>query len=159
MQVTALLCRLESVPPLVPIKVTTLFGDGDEALEPDGRVSANVTRSPRVIGSGPLFVTVMVHPILPPALTVATEAVLVTVRSYTHGSQSMLREPLAPAAPRAGVAPAVPDTAVGDVGAASGDDARKLEPPPPPAPVRLVPTVAAPPPPPVYPAPPPPAPS
>ena len=69
------------MPPLDPMNVTTLLGDGDDALEPDGNVSAKVTRSPRVIGSGPLFLTVIVQPIFPPALTAATEAVLVTVRS------------------------------------------------------------------------------
>ena len=74
-------CRFVLLPPVAVIDCTTLFGDGDVAFEPDGSVSVSVSRSPRVIGSGPLFVTATVHRIVPPALTVAAPADFATVRS------------------------------------------------------------------------------
>ena len=80
-QVTGSRCRLALLPPDVSTETTTLFGLGDAALDAAGRVSVSVSTSPRVIGSGPLFVTATVHRMRPPALTVATSAVLLTVRS------------------------------------------------------------------------------
>ena len=80
-QATGPLSRLVLLAPVVPIETTTLFGVGDAAFEPDGSVSVSVSTSPRVIGSGPLFVTATVQRMRPPALTEATSAVLLTVRS------------------------------------------------------------------------------
>src|SRR6476659_7323927 len=100
---------------------------------------------------GPLFFTATVQVTLPPAFTVGLETVLVRLRSYWHGIQSMVIDPVAPGPEDVGEAvPAAPLTPVGTGAPDTGQVAATwLEPPPPPEPLVVPPsfTVAAPPPP------------
>ena len=80
--VTAPLSMLLFAPPEVLIDVTLKLGPGVAAFGPTGSVSARLIVSPRVIGSGPLFVIATVHVALAPALIVVGETVLVIDRSY-----------------------------------------------------------------------------
>ena len=149
--------RPDATPPETVTPVT-LFAGAGAPFGPAGNVSVRSTVSPLVIGFGPLFFTVMVQVTLPPALMLGDDTVLDSARSYVHGTQVMVTEPVTPGPAAAGDAePAAPVIEVGTEVLASTEVARtKLAPPPPPAPVTELFVVEAPPPPPVYPPPPPP---
>ena len=105
-------------------------------MGPAGSVSARSTVSPFVIGSGPLFFSVIVQVAVLPAYTGDGLTVFVSARSYRHGRKSIVALPAAPTIPEplAVGGPATPEIAVGALPLGVGDAATtKLEPPPPPA--------------------------
>ena len=76
-QVTAPRDMSALVPPDDPTE-RTLYAGAGAPFGPAGRVSARSTVSPRVMGSGPVFVTATVQITLPPAFTEGVETVLLT---------------------------------------------------------------------------------
>ena len=120
-QVTAPRDRSALLPPLVEMAVTAKAGPGFP-FGPAGRRSVRSTVSPRVIGSGPAFVTLTVHVAAAPALIVDGETDFEIDSVYRQGRKSMAIDPVAP--PPALVGDAVPADPLIDARDCRGDDRR-----------------------------------